>query len=211
MVKNTQIQLMFSPEDSPANRLALRESEGEQMMTAICGTKCYELFEKQRRVGLSLKMCVGFLLLKTEWYSSRCALIWKPKVTKYNRLLFQLAVKVRGIKGIDYGLLPTLRANLTGKILPNRAKDKFNNLESVLSRMLWPTMRASDGMMNALRNPKTVTEALAREGRVKQHRLEDLIASLQKEHGGYLNPAWGEWFMDYPSGWTLLEEKELEH
>jgi len=38
---------------------------------------------------------------------------------------------------------PTPRSRLTGNVCPSRCADKFNNLESVLSRMLWPTPKGS--------------------------------------------------------------------
>ena len=38
---------------------------------------------------------------------------------------------------------PTPRSRLTGSVCPSRCADKFNNLESVLSRMLWPTPKGS--------------------------------------------------------------------
>jgi hypothetical protein len=40
-----------------------------------------------------------------DWYSSRCALTWKVKGTKFNRLLFQLVPKTHRIDEIDAGLL----------------------------------------------------------------------------------------------------------
>ena len=42
-----------------------------------------------------------------DWYSSRCALTWKLKGTKFNRLLFQLVPKTLRTEETDAGLLPT--------------------------------------------------------------------------------------------------------
>ncbi len=42
-----------------------------------------------------------------DWYSSRCALTWKMKGTKFSRLLFQLQPKTHRTEEIDVGLLPT--------------------------------------------------------------------------------------------------------
>jgi hypothetical protein len=42
-----------------------------------------------------------------DWYSSRCALTWKLKGTKFSRLLFQLQPKTHRTEEIDAGLLPT--------------------------------------------------------------------------------------------------------
>jgi len=42
-----------------------------------------------------------------DWYSSRCALTWKLKGTKFSRLLFQLQPKTHRTEETDAGLLPT--------------------------------------------------------------------------------------------------------
>jgi hypothetical protein len=42
-----------------------------------------------------------------DWYSSRCALTWKLKGTKFSRLLFQLHPKTHRTEEIEFGLLPT--------------------------------------------------------------------------------------------------------
>ena len=48
------------------------------------------------------------LLISTKaWYSDRCLMTWKKKVSKANVLLFQLQASVRGIKENESGLFPT--------------------------------------------------------------------------------------------------------
>ena len=42
-----------------------------------------------------------------DWYSSKCALTWKMKGTKFNRLLFQLVPKTLRTEEKEFGLLPT--------------------------------------------------------------------------------------------------------
>lgn len=65
------------------------------------------------QTGSSLKMCVGLLLGTTAWYSSRCALTWKAKATKSNRLLFQLSPSTPRTAGTGSGLLLTPRTRET--------------------------------------------------------------------------------------------------
>jgi hypothetical protein len=96
-----------SPEASPANLFPKPEREKEQMITVTSGRRCYELYEISNRHGSSLKTCVALLLGTTAWFSKQCALTWKAKVTKSNRLLFQLAPSVRRIDATECGLLPT--------------------------------------------------------------------------------------------------------
>jgi hypothetical protein len=69
--------------------------------------KCLESLEKQNQDGLLEKMLKALLISTKAWYSDRCLMIWKTKVSKANVLLFQLQASVHGIKGNESGFLPT--------------------------------------------------------------------------------------------------------
>ncbi len=87
-------------------------AEGSERQTiATSGQRCFESYENFIRGGSSVKMLAGLLLGQTEWYSSKCMLIWKVKVTKSKRLLFQLSPSARPIEGIGSGLLRTTQAS----------------------------------------------------------------------------------------------------
>lgn len=101
-------------------------------------------------------------------------------------IVYQLRPLVPRISVIGSGLWPTMRARLTGHLSPDRCADKFNNLESVLSRQLWPTPTKSDA-----------TGGPGCSGR-------DGGENLRTAVGGSLNPQWVEWLMGYPIGWTDL-------
>lgn len=75
------------------------------------GRRCIELYKSAGLHGSSLKMFSDLLVTQTEWSSSKCALIWKVKATKYNRLLFQLRVRTLFKKESGSGLLPALTAS----------------------------------------------------------------------------------------------------
>jgi hypothetical protein len=79
-----------------------------------------------------------------DWHSKVSALIWKEKVIGSRYLLYLHQRAGHGTDEIACGLLPTMRANLTGDITEKRAADKNPNLESVLSRQLLRTLSASD-------------------------------------------------------------------
>ena len=49
-------------------------------------------------------------------------------------------------------MLPTPRAAMTGAVTPNRAQDKFRNLESVVAKEMFPTPTASDHKKGPRRN-----------------------------------------------------------
>src|SRR3990167_736393 len=91
---------------SPSRKLVFGKA---QVMIDIYGQRCLELFPKSNQNGSSLKMLSDFLLYRMDWCLSKCAPTWKAKITKSNRMLFQLAPSVRRIGGTGYGLLPTTR------------------------------------------------------------------------------------------------------
>jgi len=107
MSKEIDTQQILLQEDSHANHSALQEREKEQTMTATSGMKLLGLLEKQNQGGLLEKMLKALLTSKKAWFSDRCVMTWKKKVSKSNVLLFQLQASVRGIKGKESGFLPT--------------------------------------------------------------------------------------------------------
>lgn len=98
---------MSFPEASPVNRSALPENGAARLMPATCGPKCLEQFGKFAPVGSWVKMFTELLIGAPDWYSSRCALTWKLKITPYNRTYFQLQVSMPLINDIERGLLLT--------------------------------------------------------------------------------------------------------
>jgi len=83
-------QLTLFPGDSPVSPSPKREREKARMMTVISGLRCLESYANSGPLGCLARMCLGSSI----WHSTRCTLTWKPKVTKSNRSLFQLAVSM---------------------------------------------------------------------------------------------------------------------
>ena len=103
MLKDQTTQQTLFQEDSHANHSALQEKEKEQMTIDTYGMKLLESSENVNLDGLLGKMLKGLLTSTTAWYSDRCKLIWKKKVSKSNVLLFQLQASVLGIKEKEFG------------------------------------------------------------------------------------------------------------
>src|SRR3989344_8050394 len=101
------LKSISSREDSHASHSLRPEKDEGRVMTATSGRKCFESFNSRTRDGSSLKTCVGYLLCKTDWYSNKCALTWKPPATKSSRSLFQLSPSTLRIEGTGSGLLLT--------------------------------------------------------------------------------------------------------
>ena len=98
---------MLLLEDSPVSHSVSQEKEKEQMMIDTSGMKLLESLENANPDGSLAKMLKALLTSTTAWYSDRCKLTWKKKVSKSNVLLFQLQASVHGIKGNESGFLPT--------------------------------------------------------------------------------------------------------
>lgn len=148
----------YSQEDFHASHFPKQAKDEAQKMTAISGQKCLELYNLQSQHGLSVRMFVASLLGMKDWYSNKCALTWKPKVTKYSRLLLQLVPSTLPTGEIGSGLLPT-----------SQARD-------------WKGATGFKG--------------------------NDVPKQIGTTTGLKLQPAFVEWMMGYPIGWTDLEDSE---
>ena len=135
-------------EDSPANLSPLQEREKEQQMIATSGMKCLELLPKSNQDGLLAKMCKALLTSTTAWYSDRCKLIWKHKVSKSNVSLFQLQASVLGTKGTESGLLPTPTQDSASE---RTKKYKQGGTPLTVAVKMFPTPRSS-----GQENPETL-------------------------------------------------------
>jgi hypothetical protein len=114
MSKEKNMQLKLSLEVSRANLFQSQEKEKEQMTIDTSGMKLLESLENANPDGSLAKMLKVLLTSTTGWYSDRCKLIWKKKVSKSNVLLFQLQASVLGIKENESGLWLTPTATDIG-------------------------------------------------------------------------------------------------
>ena len=99
--KNTKQMSLLG--DSHANPSQWQEKEKEQMTIDTYGMKLLESSESVNQNGSLAKMLKALLTSKKAWYSDRCKLTWKKKVSKSNVLLYQLQASVLGIKEKEFG------------------------------------------------------------------------------------------------------------
>lgn len=83
-----------SPAVSRASRSASRANARVRPTTATSGPQCSELFGLFDRAGSWARMFSESLIGRREWFSSRCALIWKRQDTRCKRTLYQLRASV---------------------------------------------------------------------------------------------------------------------
>ena len=94
-----------------ASHTALQEKGSVRKTNATCGRTCLEQYEKLSQSTWWGKMFGELLVGTGDWYSTRCKLTWKLKVTPSSRAYFQLAVSTLPIDENEFGLLPTATAS----------------------------------------------------------------------------------------------------
>jgi hypothetical protein len=159
-----------------ASHLAQQESEKAQMTPATSGLKCLESYNRQDRLGLCVKMLKGTLPMGL----IASAMIWRKKVTKCNRLLYQLAPLNRRTFATEFGLLRTPLAMEGGEswVAVDKRRQKMRD--------------AGDNRTGNL------------------YKLTQEAQKLDGVEDGVLKPEFVEWLMGYPIGWTDVSHSETQ-
>jgi hypothetical protein len=160
--------------------------------------RCIKEVKPRYIVGENVR---GLVSWGGDWYSMRCAMIWKGKAMQYNRFLFLLQVSAHRTKDKGYGLLPTPMASegdkMTGSITENQM-----SLTKMARQGMLPTPDAQD--WNSGTKPETY------EARKQKHKLKgvNLHMSLRQMamvvgKTSQLSPLFVEEMMGFPVNWTL--------
>ncbi len=137
-----------------------------------------------------------------DWYSSRCALTWKMKGTKFNRILFQLHPKTLRTEGTDVGLLllktpcsaDAYTENLTKK------EQKFGN-SGTLAQEVQTGFIYQRGMLPT----PTCQDAKQKENSPsQQHKINELSIAVAGGSNSQFNPRFVAEMMGFPANWTEL-------
>ena len=202
-------ELTSSAEGSPASRGPLPGSSEAQKMTVTSGRSWLPLLKSYGLNGSLGRMCEA--LLTNRWASSAAFLTWKASGIKSSHLLFQLAPSMPRTEGIASGLWPTPATRDRNETLEQvqERKERFQRGESnfnlglalCVAVKMWPTPTTRD--YKGGRKPETLDAS----GRGKTNSLNDAV-TVRDQHGS-LNPAWVEWLMGFPEGWTDLKPSEM--
>jgi hypothetical protein len=149
MSKEINTKQMSLLGDSHVNHSQLQGKEKEQMTIDTSGMKLLESSENVNQNGSLAKMLKVLLTSKKAWYSDRCKLTWKKKVSKSNVLLYQLQASVLGIKEKESGLSDVMYPTPTQDSASERTKKyKQGGTPLPLAVKMYPTPKAS-GQENA--------------------------------------------------------------
>jgi hypothetical protein len=224
MSKEKNIKQMSLLEDSHANHFQSQEKEKEQMTIDTSGMKLLESSENANQSGSLAKMLKVLLTSKKAWYSDRCKLIWKKKVSKSNVLLYQLQASVLGIKEKESGSsaamypTPTVGCEEGGEQSERVEQTKSGGF--ILRKKNNPQMtfgaKLSDAMIylekNKIYNTPTTNDAKNLTFPQSQKNRNSIIGNTIQQQkikpGGKLNPNFVEFLMGYPQQWTKIEPTE---
>jgi len=159
---------MSSPQASPVSHSPSPENKREWTTSGICGRQQPKLLGLSAPDSYCLKMCpesvvtcpwlsetcadlgmkfqdpssLGLMTLGRPTDENECGLWRTPSASEADHGGPNARDSKGGLHLSAQVMWPTMRSNLTGNITPNRCNDKFNNLESVLARQMWPTPRS---------------------------------------------------------------------
>lgn len=208
----------LSQEDSLASHSARPDEEKARAMTATSGRKCLPSLKTPDPTGSLLKTFAGLLLGTTAWYSSRCALTWKPKVTKSNRLLFQLSPSMHPTSGIESGLLQT--PSTVDRVRSEEALQKRIAFRKSIGRNTVPPGNLSEQiatgyLTNVLPTPdhndgaRGPTKVYDPKAKSQSGRTINTLIGSGLGRKLRLQPAMTQWMMGYPDLWTEFPLAEL--
>jgi hypothetical protein len=186
---------------SLANHSQWQEKEKGQMMNATSGAKCLEQYKKLSPNSSSQKTSLVSQILTGEWYSSRCALTWKLKGTKFSRLLFHLQVKTLRTSDKEFGLLPTpcqydynsARTEQKWEIDKKKYADKGVNLQMGLKQMARFKMLPTPTCQDSKQKENSPSQ---------QHKTNELSIAVAGGSNSQLNPRFVAEMMGFPPNWT---------
>lgn len=228
-------QLTLFQEDSPASHSPQPGSSEARKMTATSGRKWLGLSRNCGPLGLLEKM----LLESSIWHSTRCYLTWKARDTPHGHFLFQLQVSMPHTSdtGPQSWPTPTASDSFTGQMRSSQQKEgSRHSLNLADAVKMWPTPTAQDAKNSTFPESQMQRDSLigelmreqyatpqARDYRTGQaerwmnkkrsRNLNDQIAAGENRMevgSGQLNPAWVEWLMGFPIGWTELSASETQ-
>ena len=197
-----------SQQDTHASHLVRPGSDEARKMTAISGRKYLPLLKQNSPVGLFAKMWLD----TSVWASTKCFLTWKIKpVTKSKHFVLELWPSMPRTADSESGLWRTPAAANGSQGPKSKAHYQkcLKSHESMITLVdqvrhtpqMWPTPRASEYKDTGPVGSKSHTHMKAK---------GYLCAETKdpQQPSASLNPAWVEWVMGYPPGWTNLETSQ---
>jgi hypothetical protein len=170
-------------------------------------------------------MLEGLLLSGKGFFSRKFNLIWKAKVTKSNRLLFQLQPLELGISEKECGSLQEEHPTPTASMIPSEGSiGMYRRLVDQGKLTVQEAEQMLGGSLNPARMDKwfpTPTASEVRQGyqdrtKGKKGTQKSLSTEIIDSEGGrhatkaQLNAEWVTWMMGYPRDYLTISKENLK-
>jgi len=181
-------------------------------MTDGSGTIPWTLFRKLVPGSASLRTSPASLQLIEDEPSSESSVGWPKSGLMSGGSIYQLPPLVRITGGRGCGLWPTPKGSRAG---PDYAAVESRGKSPIAGASLQTVVMALElGRWQQLPNGLVHVPAAAKTGAIGTHATEVIadvptrgtrITTTQSSVGGIVNPAFVEWLMGFPMGWTELD------
>lgn len=203
---NNAEQLTLFPADSLVNRSPSPETDQVKMTSGICGLKCFESFAKLNPDGSWLKTYRGCSQFLLDGSLEKWSETWPRAGIVSSGIAFRLPPLEPLTREIESGLsvprLPTPRA--TEHKGGYSSQSKKPSLGMMAKYNLWPTPQSRDWKDANFKDPKKCKRQFLK----RNSPSIALMVQCENPGNGTLSPAWVEWLMGLPNGWTDLNCSE---
>ncbi len=198
------------PQDSHVSLTALRERVGAIVTSVTCGERLRECSEKFARVGSSVRIRPVYFQERINGISVECSMTLPRWGITWGGEYGELVTWERRTSGSGCSLWRTPTASdgeFSGRTSERLAQRWENQKQKHLSEQVAYFEAQGGGIIR-----ETFITPTASDGR-RTNMTNNMLATFvnlgSAGNGGKLNPAWVEWLMGFPHGWTDLDASEM--
>lgn len=219
----------LSAEDSPASLIRVQENAERLVMSVTSGRNCGELFAKLNRDGFWVKTSQDSVQVRMDGSSVEYCETWPRWGMLLGGVVGKLRMSERHTTENGSLLLPTLMWEAA--VMECKGKEFCGNRHSLKLTQaisMIPTCRSRESGNYQYANGDHKRPVLTLTGKIagllptcttRDHKdtgnMENVPVNallgreLGKNHGLKLQPAFAEWMMGFPPGWTALSVSEM--
>jgi hypothetical protein len=210
---------------SPASLIRVQENAERLVMSVTSGRNCGELFAKLNRDGFWVKTSQDSVQVRMDGSSVEYCETWPRWGMLLGGVVGKLRMSERHTTENGSSLLPTLMGEAA--VMECKGKEFCGNRHSLKLTQalnLLPTLTKADAHRHGYQKQKNGSKTLTIAGLLPTCTSGDykdtgnmenvpvnalLGPELGKNHGLKLQPAFAEWMMGFPPGWTALSVSEM--
>ena len=189
-----------SAEDSLASPIRVQENAKLLVMSVTCGQNCGELFAKLNPDGSWVKTSQDSVQVRVDGSLVEYCETWPKWGILLGGVAGKLRISERRTTENGSSLLPSCAARDYKDSGPNTNYRKLSEKCKLSGRI---------AMLPTVTTPRPHDSEKSAGEYIPSQNQVDLTVVLGKNHGLKLQPAFAEWMMGFPQGWTALSASEM--